>query len=129
MKASEFGGGPDRAGQWAIRVIVAVLFTIIGIEKFETNPASYWSQTFDAIGMGQWFRYFTGVWEVIGGLLFLVPAATVIGFAMLACAMVGAAGAQTFVLHHPGYSLFPGAYLMGVTFAFGVLRAARRGKV
>ena len=44
--------------------------------KLPADAASHWVRTFDAIGLGQWFRYATGIVEVAGGLLFLVPAAT-----------------------------------------------------
>ena len=45
---------------------------------------------FDQIGFGQWFRYFTGVVEVVGALLLLVPATRLLGVFLLACTMCGA---------------------------------------
>ena len=63
--------GPDRATEWAVRVSVAAIFTLTGLEKFLPGAQTYWVHVFDAIGFGQWFRYFTGAVEVAGGVLFL----------------------------------------------------------
>lgn len=80
----------EAATGWAVRVGVAFVFVLVGLEKVQAASAPSWIQIFDAIGFGQWFRYFTAIVECLGGLLFLIPAATTIGAAMLASAMVGA---------------------------------------
>ncbi|MFL5486827.1 MAG: DoxX family protein [Gemmatimonadaceae bacterium] len=113
---------PDTATNWAIRVSVAIVFSLVGVEKIVPRLASYWVQTFETIGLGQWFRYVTGIMEMVGGLLFLVPAATTIGAAMLIATMCGAMAVQAFVFKHPGDAIFPGAYLVGVALAFMRLR-------
>lgn len=112
----------ELATSWAVRVGVAFVFVLVGLEKVQAASAPSWIQIFDAIGFGQWFRYFTAIVECVGGLLFLIPAATTIGVAMLASAMVGAMITQAFVLHHPGNSVFPALFLAGVIAAFMKLR-------
>ena len=116
----------DVATGWALRIGVALVFTLTGLEKFSTAPTSYWVHTFDAIGLGAWFRYFTGAVEVLGGLLFLVPRATIAGAALLAATMLGAMVTHVVVFHRPGDALFPAAYLAGVALAFAKLRRDRR---
>jgi hypothetical protein len=96
-----------------------------GLEKFPAGPG-YWVSVFDSIGLGQWFRYFTGIVEVVGGLLFLVPGVTAVGAALLAAAMIGAMVVHIVVFKQPANILFPGAYLVGVVLAFAKLRASRR---
>jgi len=117
----------DPATSWALRIIIAVIFSLVGAEKFSSNPASYWVHVFDAIGLGQWFRYFTGTVEIVGGLLFLIPAATTIGAAMLIATMCGAMIVHLFVFRHPGDSIFPGLYLAGIVFGFAKLRGSAGG--
>jgi putative oxidoreductase len=108
-----------------VRICVAAVFVLTGIEKFLAGSAPYWIQVFDAIGFGQWFRYFTGIVEGVGGLLFLVPVTTTAGAGILVCTMVGAMITQGFVLHHPANSVFPGLYLAGVVVAYVKLRRTR----
>jgi len=115
----------DPATSWALRVIIAVVFSLVGAEKFGSNPASYWVHVFAAIGLGQWFRYFTGTVEIVGGLLFLFPATTTIGAAMLIATMCGAMFVHLFVFRHPGDAFFPGLYLAAVVFAYAKLRDMR----
>lgn len=47
-------------------------------------------EIFEQIGAGQWFRFVTGILEIVGGLLVLVPRASIWGALLLACVMVGA---------------------------------------
>jgi uncharacterized membrane protein YphA (DoxX/SURF4 family) len=108
----------DPATDWAIRISVAVVFSLTGIDKIAPVSSAYWAHTFDLICLGQWFRYFTCAMEVIGGILFLVPPATVIGLGILSATMVGAMGVNAFLFHHPANALFPAAYLLGVVLAF-----------
>jgi hypothetical protein len=54
---------------------------------------------FDQVGLGQWFRYFTGMLEVAGALLLLWPVTTALGAVILMIVSIGAALAQLLVLH------------------------------
>jgi len=54
---------------------------------------------FGKIGLGQWFRYFTGATELVGVLLVLWPRTTVYGALVLLAVCVGAFVAQIGPLH------------------------------
>jgi uncharacterized membrane protein YphA (DoxX/SURF4 family) len=114
----------DPATAWAIRISVALVFVLTGVDKFLPTSSTYWIRVFGLIGLGDWFRYFTGIIEIIGGLLFLVPIATFAGAASLVVTMLGAMVVQAAVLKHPLDSIFPALYLFGVVLAFGKLRKA-----
>ena len=99
-----------------------MVFVLTGLDKFLPTSSAYWIRVFGLIGLGDWFRYFTGVLEIIGGLLFLVPMATIAGAAILVVTMLGAMVVQAAVLKQPADSIFPAIYLFGVVLAFGKLR-------
>ena len=111
----------DTATNFAIRISVALVFVLTGFDKFLQSPE--WDQVFKAIGWGDWFRYFTGIVEMAGGLMFLLPATTTVGAALLTAAMIGAMTFHIAVLRQPANILFPGAYLVGVLLAYQVLRS------
>jgi putative oxidoreductase len=73
---------------WTLRILLAVLFLYQGIDKF--SDRRLWLRIFEEIGFGQWFRYFTGVVEVTGGLMLLIPKATLVAVGLLVCTMIGA---------------------------------------
>ena len=58
---------------WLLRILVAVLFVLFSVGKFNSDPHGEWFRIFARIGFGQWFRVATGWIELIGGLLFLLP--------------------------------------------------------
>ncbi len=68
-----------------LRIILGGLFLYIGITKvFGTgNTVQY----FHAIGWGQWFRYATGLLDLAGVILLLVPRSTFYGALMLICSV------------------------------------------
>ncbi|NNF23884.1 MAG: DoxX family protein [Rhodobacteraceae bacterium] len=76
--------------------------------------------TYDAIGVGQWFRYLTGGVEIAGAALLWVCGREAWGAAILAVTMVGAALAHLLIL---GPSAVP-AFVLGGLSAF-VLYAHR----
>jgi len=103
---------------------VAVFFVVFGLEKFSPDPGSHWGKLFEQIGAGVWFRYFTGVVEVLGGLLVLIPRTALVGLAMLACTMAGAVVILAFVIGQPGDSVFPGIFFAALM-AIGLIRWGR----
>jgi hypothetical protein len=64
--------------------------------------------TFDTIGLGQWFRYLTGIVEIVGAVLLWVPNRQVVGSALLGATMVGAVLAHLLIL---GPSVVPAIVL------------------
>jgi uncharacterized membrane protein len=53
---------------------------------------------FAAIGLGQWFRYLTGILEVAGAILLLIPRTSGLGALMLVGVMIGAVVTHLFVI-------------------------------
>jgi uncharacterized membrane protein YphA (DoxX/SURF4 family) len=66
--------------------------------------------TFEAVGIGQWFRYVTGIIEAGSAILIWVPGLQAIGAGLLVCTMIGAALAHLLIL---GPSMVP-ALVLGV---------------
>lgn len=50
--------------------------------------------TYDTIGMGQWFRYLTGIVEIGGAALLWLPGRQVVGAGLLGATMVAASLAR-----------------------------------
>ena len=95
---------------WILRIGVGVFFFAVGAEKFSSHGAgAMWVKIFDQIGWGQWFRYATGVVELLGAILMLVPhrLVTLAGAGLLICSMFGAILAHVFVLGDPFASIIP----------------------
>jgi putative oxidoreductase len=80
---------------------VGLFFVFVGYTKFGNDPRGEWVQMFERIGLGQWFRIFTGVVQVSGGVLMLWPRARTAGAALLACTMVGAIIVDLFIIGSP----------------------------
>jgi uncharacterized membrane protein YphA (DoxX/SURF4 family) len=81
---------------WTLRVLVALIFVYEGLDKFGTRRL--WIRVFSEIGIGQWFRYATGVIEILGAGLLLVPRATVIAVPLLVCVLAGAFLVHIFII-------------------------------
>lgn len=94
-----------RALRAVLPIPFGLLFVYIGWTKFD--PHSTWVQIFARLGLGQWFRYFTGAMQIAGGLLLVVPPARIIGGAMIASTMLGAAVADLFVLNAGPLAIVP----------------------
>ena len=88
---------PTNIAVWVLRVVVAALFLFAGIMKLSGQPMMV--QEFDAVGLGHWFRYFTGVLEVAGAIAALVPSVSALGAVLLLLVDAGAFVAQVAVLH------------------------------
>jgi len=78
---------------------MGALFLYLGGAKLLGTPAAV--RLFRDIGWGQWFRYVTGVVEVTGALLLLIPALAGASALLLMSVMVVATGIELFVLHRP----------------------------
>ena len=73
---------------WVLQVAAAGMFLMVGFLKLSGNPQLV--GLFEAIGLGQWFRYLTGSLEVLGAVLLLIPRLSGLGALMLAVVMTGA---------------------------------------
>ena len=82
-----------------LEFVMGVLFLYLGGAKLLGTPAAV--RLFNDIGWGQWFRYVTGVVEVSGALLLLIPALAGASALLLMSVMVAATGIELFVLHRP----------------------------
>jgi putative oxidoreductase len=92
------------AALWICQILIAVVILPAGYAKLTGAPAMV--QLFQAIGLGQWFRYVTGTIEVVSAVLLFVPATSFIAAILLACTMIGAAIVHLVVLHvSPGFPL------------------------
>jgi putative oxidoreductase len=82
-----------------LEFVMGALFLYLGGAKLLGAPAAV--RLFRDIGWGQWFRYVTGVVEVSGALLLLIPALAGASALLLMSVMVVATGIELFVLHRP----------------------------
>jgi putative oxidoreductase len=106
-------GAIDVFTAWLPRLAVVFAFVVIGATKFSGGRGE-WYQIFERIGLGQWFRYFTGGMQVLGALLLLTRRTRTIGAAMLACTMIGAMFVDIFIVHAVGFALAPFVLLCSV---------------
>src|SRR6185295_8340399 len=83
-------------GLWIVQIALAGMFLLAGGSKLLGAPAMV--GLFDAIGIGQWFRYLTGLIEVGSALALLVPSFAVFGALALVATMVGAVIVHLFIL-------------------------------
>src|ERR1700676_567702 len=90
-------GKASNIALWTLQLLVALAFVAAGSGKLLGSPDMI--ALFDAVGIGQWFRYVTGSLEGLGALLLIVPGKTVFGAVLLACVMAGAVVAHLTVLH------------------------------
>src|SRR5579863_6533339 len=84
---------------WILAVLLAVVFTLAGGTKLIGVPAMV--TEFAQIGIGQWFRYVTGLLEMSGAIGLLIPKFRSWAALQIAAVMVGATGVNLWVLHVP----------------------------
>jgi uncharacterized membrane protein YphA (DoxX/SURF4 family) len=90
-------GKASNIALWTLQALVALTFVAAGSGTLLGSADMI--ALFDAVGIGQWFRYVTGLLEVVGGVLLVVPGRTAFGAVLLACVMAGAVVAHLTVLH------------------------------
>ena len=93
---------PQRKGAnialWVLQALLALAFVGAASGKLLGKPEMV--ALFEAVGVGQWFRYVTGVLELAGALLIVVPRTKFFGAALLSVVMVGAVLTHLFILHN-----------------------------
>jgi putative oxidoreductase len=108
----ETRGRQDVLISWILRLGVAAVFLSVGAAKFGTD--SMWVKLFDQIGFGSWFRYLTGILQLAGAVLVLVPRTFLIGIGVLACTMAGATLVWIVRFGAPGNAIIPGVLLVAL---------------
>jgi putative oxidoreductase len=102
-------GRAGRVALWAVQIALAGMFLLAGSSKLLGAPEMV--GLFDAIGIGQWFRYVTGLIEVSSALALLVPSVAVFGALALVATMLGAIATHLFVVG--GSPAMPAILLLG----------------
>jgi putative oxidoreductase len=100
IAGTRFGSGSTgkimHVGLWILQIGAAGMFLMVGFFKLSGDPRMV--GLFDAIGLGQWFRYVTGSLEVLGALLLLIPRLSGLGALLLMGVMLGAVPTHLFVV-------------------------------
>ncbi|MDT2019902.1 DoxX family protein [Methylocella sp. CPCC 101449] len=102
--------GTVKIVSWGLRLLAAAAFLAAGGAKLAGVPMMI--ETFDHIGIGQWFRVVTGLVEIVGAIALLVPATAALGSLLLAVTMVFATLTHLFVI---GGSPLPAIVLLLIT--------------
>src|SRR5437016_7903023 len=118
QSASGSTGKIANVGLWILQIGAAGMFLMVGFLKLSGNAQLV--GLFEAIGLGQWFRYLTGSLEVLGAVLLLVPPLSGLGALLLVGVTLGAVPTHLFVV---GGSPLPAIILLIVT---GVVAWGRR---
>jgi hypothetical protein len=103
---------------WFVQIALAAMFLLAGGSKLLGAPAMV--TLFNTVGVGQWFRYATGIIEVASAIALLVPSLAAFGAVALVPTMIGAVATELFIV---GDSAIPPAVLL--LGAIGVVWARR----
>jgi uncharacterized membrane protein YphA (DoxX/SURF4 family) len=93
---SDSTGTIINVGLWILQIAAAGMFLMAGFAKLSGDPQMV--GMFDAIGIGQWFRYLTGSLEAIGAILLLIPRLSGLGALLLVGVMLGAVATHMFII-------------------------------
>jgi putative oxidoreductase len=104
---------------WVVQILLALAFLGAASGKLLGKPEMV--GLFEAIGIGQWFRYVTGLLEAAGAVLIVVPRTKAFGAALLGVVMIGAVLTHLVILHNA-----PTAPAVLLILA-GIVAWARRG--
>ncbi len=97
--AGQISAAPGRAKNialWVLQIASAAMFLMAGVLKLA--GAEKMVETFATLGFGQWFRYFTGIVEVLGAVALIIPAIAGLSALSLAVVLVCAVIAHLAVL-------------------------------
>jgi len=92
---------------WGLQLVLAGMFLFVGGSKLAGTAPML--ALFDAIGVGQWFRYVTGAIEVVSAIALVVPSLAAFGAVALVATMTGAVATHLFFV---GGSPTPAALLL-----------------
>lgn len=106
---------------WVVRGLLALAFASAGGAKLYGVPMLV--DEFQHMGLGQWFRYFTGTLELLGAVLILAPSLAAFGAVLLICIMIGATLMHLFVI---GGSPVPALVLLALS---AIVAYAKRSQI
>ncbi len=86
----------NKYGLLGIKILVGLAFLVAGLAKLAGVETMV--DTFEIVGLGQWFRYITGLIEISAAVLLFVPGVQILGAGLLVCTMIGAVIAHLTVL-------------------------------
>jgi putative oxidoreductase len=107
---------------WILTVLLAIVFILAGSIKLMGAPAMV--QEFAQIGIGQWFRYLTGILEVASAIGLLVPKYRFWAALQIAVIMAAATSINIVILHQLPLARLT-AVLMALALALAWLRRTR----
>lgn len=113
-------GRLQRITGWAVQALLAAVFLAAAGAKLAGLPMMI--ETFDDIGLGQWFRYVTALVEITGATALLLPRVAAFGSVLLAATMLCAIVAHLTVL---GTSALPAAILLALCLVISWLRRSQ----
>jgi putative oxidoreductase len=88
-------GKKSNVGLWILQIGAAGMFLMVGL--FNSPAIRGWSGCLTQ-GVGQWFRFVTGLLEVPGAILLLIPRLSGLGALLLVGVMLGAVATHLFVI-------------------------------
>ena len=103
---------------WLISLLLAFVFVAAGSAKLRGETSMI--ELFVSFGYSIWFMYFTGLLEVAGALLLLLPRLSGIGTVTLICVMLGALISK--LAHGQADTAFVPLALLGLLLTLGSLR-------
>jgi uncharacterized membrane protein YphA (DoxX/SURF4 family) len=110
---------------WILSVLLALAFFGFGLAKLTAQPMMV--QSFESFGYPLWFMSVTGVLEIVGAVLVLVPRFAFVGAGLLVCIMVGALFAH--LTHGQVEKIVAPLVLLVLAAVVGTLRGWGRGAV
>ena len=113
-------------GVWVVSALLTLLFLFAGVTKLANGQmaAEQWAQ----IGYPHWFMLFIGAWEVAGGILLLIPRASLLAAVMLAINMIGAVYTTAIRMGEPRMGIFPFVVLLVLLVVAYVRRPVAAGR-
>ena len=112
---------PATIALWLLQILLAAAF--LGAGSAKLAGAAPMVAMYQAIGVGQWFRYVTGIFEIGGAIGLLMPSAAALAAPWLVCIMAGAIITHLIVLHNS--PIGPVVLLIGLS----IVAYARRREI
>ncbi|CAN5771939.1 hypothetical protein BH11GEM1_BH11GEM1_34660 [soil metagenome] len=89
---------PATIALWILQILLAGAF--LGAGSAKLAGAAPMVAIYETIGVGQWFRYVTGLFEIGGAIALLTPRLSALAAVWLICIMAGAIMTHVVILHN-----------------------------